>query len=941
MPDAMPTRNTGDMSPAPIAKPKENYDAFISYSHAADGSLAPALQHGLQTLAKPLYQRKALRVFRDQTDLGATPELWSTIEQALAASRFFILLASPAAARSPWVQQELNWWRRHRTPERLLISLTHGAIAWDPTATDFDWYATDALPRSLSRWFPAEPLWVDLRWTNSKSALSHRDPRLQDDIATLAAPLRGTSKDDLIGRDLKLHHRVVRLTVAAITLLLVLSVAAGVGAWVAIQQRNTAQQQRTIAESRALASSAISTAPTQLDLALLLAQRSVQMNPTPYTLASLFDAVSASPQLVQFVPQRSPVTALLAPPGGGMIVGDAQGTVLLLDVAPVRQQPLPASGGGAVTALADSGPGNIVVSGDADGEVRLWSLSSRSLRWRQPLGSPVQAVAVSPDASTIAAVLWNNTLVGLDAINGRVLYRVALGYADLGQYEDDLSFQKKDIVLVGDELGVTQVWRTAPEPFRLSESLQQTPGDSPATSAWSSDGRTFVYAVHGFAAVIRAATGQAIGSFGSLPTSTDAVAIDDSTNRLAYISDGLLTVRDRSAAASRAGLTSIQLPGFTNAQQVAFTADGRWLVAVGGDTLALFDLQQRSGLATELPTELAPLLCEACYTSIAVDPRARLVVWTDSTNIVCYDLRRAQRNSYPGANPYGQGEVAFTPDGSALLSYAGTGYVGIWPTSGGCPSSVRWIRIGNYSPGQLLPVDENQIVVTSGYDGAVGLLDLRRGKIVRRYSLPGGGSDLSYAAVSSDARTMAVTLTTGKIVWFDISSGAVIGTNGSNSGLSSAITFLPGSQVVAQTTPTAVLLWDPRHGQVGRFEGSAQKLAFSHDGQLLFGLDSQNDLHIWDTASQTLIGSLQALPLVEDNGNPVAGGDEYGGRTSMAIDDNGDLWLAAASAYPTRWTLSPHIWSSLACAWAGRTLTPAEWRQYVGTSPPADLSCGH
>jgi TIR domain len=116
MPDDIPTQNAGDVTPASIAEQYERYDAFISYSHAADGSLAPALQHGLQTLAKPLYQRKALWVFRDQTNLAATPGLWSTIEEALAASRFFVLLASPAAAESPWVQQELDWWHRHRAP---------------------------------------------------------------------------------------------------------------------------------------------------------------------------------------------------------------------------------------------------------------------------------------------------------------------------------------------------------------------------------------------------------------------------------------------------------------------------------------------------------------------------------------------------------------------------------------------------------------------------------------------------------------------------------------------------------------------------------------------------------------------------------------------------------------------------------------------------------
>jgi hypothetical protein len=90
------------------------YDAFISYSHAADGTLAPAVQQGLEMLAKPMYQRRALRVFRDQTSLAVTPALWATIQQALEASRYFILFASPTAARSPWVDQELAWWMRHR-----------------------------------------------------------------------------------------------------------------------------------------------------------------------------------------------------------------------------------------------------------------------------------------------------------------------------------------------------------------------------------------------------------------------------------------------------------------------------------------------------------------------------------------------------------------------------------------------------------------------------------------------------------------------------------------------------------------------------------------------------------------------------------------------------------------------------------------------------------
>ena len=82
------------------------YKAFISYSHAADGRLAPALQTALHRFAKPWYRLRAVRVFRDKTPLAATPALWPSIEKALAQSDYVILLASPEAAASEWVQRE-------------------------------------------------------------------------------------------------------------------------------------------------------------------------------------------------------------------------------------------------------------------------------------------------------------------------------------------------------------------------------------------------------------------------------------------------------------------------------------------------------------------------------------------------------------------------------------------------------------------------------------------------------------------------------------------------------------------------------------------------------------------------------------------------------------------------------------------------------------------
>src|SRR5689334_16870970 len=113
------------------------YDAFISYSHAKDKPIAAALQGAVQKLGKPWYRRRALRVFRDDTSLSATPHLWPTIEHALGDCRYFILLTSPEAAASKWVNKEVMHWLEHNSVDTLLIGLTDGTLRWDESASDF------------------------------------------------------------------------------------------------------------------------------------------------------------------------------------------------------------------------------------------------------------------------------------------------------------------------------------------------------------------------------------------------------------------------------------------------------------------------------------------------------------------------------------------------------------------------------------------------------------------------------------------------------------------------------------------------------------------------------------------------------------------------------------------------------------------------------------
>jgi hypothetical protein len=97
------------------------------------------LQAVVQKLGKAWYRRRALRVFRDDTSLLATPHLWPSIEQALGQSRFLILLASSQAAASHSGRPTDSLLARHNSADTVLIALTEGELDWDEVTEDFRW----------------------------------------------------------------------------------------------------------------------------------------------------------------------------------------------------------------------------------------------------------------------------------------------------------------------------------------------------------------------------------------------------------------------------------------------------------------------------------------------------------------------------------------------------------------------------------------------------------------------------------------------------------------------------------------------------------------------------------------------------------------------------------------------------------------------------------
>lgn len=369
------------------------YDAFISYSQAADGQLAPALQRGLQRFAKPWYKARALRIFRDKTSLSVAPALWPSIEQALEQSRHFILLASPEAAISKWVQKEVQWWLDNRSPETVFIALTGGDLVWAPEKGDFEWSRTDALPGLLSGLFVDEPLYVDLRWARGSTQLSLQHSEFRAAILDLAAPLHGRPKEEVDSEEVRQYRRTRRLAFSTVILLLGLTVASVTGGYIAMLQRDLAEERGRIALARQLAAQAQSendATATGLERSLLLATASLQ---TADTLEGRLVWANGMKMLPERLVSRGDLEGRIIAGALGfrlederIVVAAWHGRPCVVEIEradPIRCFEHVAGAGGAVLSL----DGSRLIADGSDGVTTVWSVGTGDLLLRVQQGA--------------------------------------------------------------------------------------------------------------------------------------------------------------------------------------------------------------------------------------------------------------------------------------------------------------------------------------------------------------------------------------------------------------------------------------------------------------------------------------------------------------------------------------------------------------------------
>ena len=773
-----------------------SFDAFISYSHAADDRLAPALQDGLQRMAKPWNRRRALHIFRDDTGLAVNPALWASIEAALSESSYFILMASPEAAQSEWVNREVTFWKEHKDPEKILPVLTDGEWQWDSSINDFDWTTAKAVPKALGGTFTEEPRHLDLRWARTDEELDLRNTRFREAIADLAAPMHGISKDDLESEDIRQHRRATRLRRIAIGLLVVLTIGFAVAGTLAVLNGRRATEQAQIAEanaaearaneqqalkneqealsqaaragSRALAIQAEALIDSQIDAAFLTAIESYRTDPGLASAQTPISLSNVSPKLQRLIPHEGRLVAIalssdgrqIAVSNGSEIIvrqagsHDVLTTIdVLFDHSDILRD---ISYRPQTDSIVGVGTEFDLYEWDAETGELISSIESRSDPADvSPLAST--SMTLTPDGST-AYIGYGSLIEGFDLHKGESLGRQ--------QATTPVDEVPSEVTFILSDNGYTMIERMAVTPDGSLLAIADMAGQ---VNLWSLEDSRLLSRIN---------TGL----------STSGLAISKDSRLLAVASGTGGTVQiwnidDPTAPGAPVATLDSSVPITTlGIRSLDFSADGKFLAG---------------GSGTE---------------------DGRITLWNVTGILGIAPLEEEVHSLIGHRGPVS--DLVFDPADSRLYSVGiDDSTLAVWDTSRSYrTASVAYLPLHGLTT-DLVFGDERTLVVavsdTTGESSTFVVLDPRTGQVVSRGQTSGGGT-LYDIDLSPNGEYVAGALHDGTVRVWDLASGEKVATLSEHESPVRSVAFRPGSntlELVSRDETGRVITWeaDPWH----------------------------------------------------------------------------------------------------------------------------------
>jgi WD40 repeat protein len=734
-------------------------------------------------------------------------------------------------------------------------------------------------------------------------------------------------------RRVRRTNRRLRSLLVGVAVLLAAAVAGGI---FAVVQRGQARDAETAQFVQRLGAQAL--VEEDLDLSLLLARQAVAIDDSPQTRGYLLATLRSRPAAIGIMHGDGGVLREIAISPDGKTLAVPSGDVRFFDARTQTQigdpLPLPESG---EDSLAYNPDGRTLALG-GDHQVRLVDAQTRVQLAETAISGVATRMAFTKDGSQLAVLVApGDSAAGLGEGDAEITIRDAATLEQIGRAIEPQAF-------VGAYVGS----------YYASPQFALTPDDRSLITA-SEDGelarwdlrsrrktrtwRIETGGLHGVAVAVSpdgltAAVGIKHGvQLVDLRSGTVRTAAGDlagSPNWVLFSPDGKMVVStNRDKTVTRWDVESARpletLRGHSNfVQQPVFSPDGETLYTASHDGTAIaWDLTGDRRLGRPFTFTHDRRFSTTGYDGHPgrFSPDGRLIaVGLKEEGIALWNAREL---TPVGALLGTDGEVKsldFSPDGQTLAAATGEGSLTFWdvasqsrlhePLYAGSPSLL--LAVG-FSPDGATLATASSSLGLKRWDPATGAsLDV--------LGLSGGASDVAFSA---DGGLIASVPSQGGAEVWDAATHTSIATFDGIEGDTSVALSTDGHFLAVGGFGRVVRVWDVRTRklvhELDQGGNGAFTLEFSPDGRTLAVSGFEPVASLWDVGTGTQIGP------------QLTAGDR---RTMIDLSSDGRLLLEIhGNGQGAVWDVDPESWKRRACDLANRTLTRAEWEEFLPGRP--------
>ncbi len=514
--------------------------------------------------------------------------------------------------------------------------------------------------------------------------------------------------------------------------------------------------------------------------------------------------------------------------------------------------------------VAFSPRGDLLAANGAEKQIRLWRTGTWDLVGELAPPGNVRALKFSPDGTRLASLSLPGELIVWEADQWAIVRRIH-GVRLMDWHIGALDFSPDGKALViGDGDHHLQVvdLSSGNANFNIPEAHSE-----PITAvAWSPNGSVIASGSGYRGGPIRlwdAASGQPLGTLEghtgwicNLIFSTDGLRL--------YSASGDQTIRIWDVQEKRC-LAILRGSG-DEVYGLALSPDGTTLASGCKDGVVAF------WSALPHPEEDLPRLIElrqffpAAFAPLAFAPDSRVLAALREGTVSLFDVATSKEvEQLPALGTDGVRMVAYSPDGTLLVSGSTSGKIRVWSCTerrllGELDRHREQIRLLRFRADgtRLLSVDAK---------GKAIWWDALTWQLVQTFMTelgPASAGPASVVMVSPDGRLLVVSTTTGALHWLNAETGELVATRtGAHRRIAVRAAFSgDGSRAASVAQDGTVAIWDPSSFQlIDAFQGhmtGAHGVAFSPDGRrLATGGNSRDAVKLWDLSTHR---ELMTLP---------------------------------------------------------------------------------